>query len=344
MNLDKKYCIEFLKNLLSIPSPTGDTQEAVDFIANEFQSLGIKTKYTKKGALIATITGKQEDIIMFSAHVDTLGLMVKDILDNGKIRISLLGGYAPVTIEGNYVTIKTHDNRKYRGTVLFDHQSIHTYEDVSSERKIDDMYIRLDEKIKTKDDIRKLGINVGDFISLDPNIEVLDNGFIKSRHLDDKSGICSLMGIAKYLVEQEITPQYTIQFFISNYEEIGHGSCAPIAPQTIEFIAVDMAAMGESQKSREDAVTVCAKDSSGPYDIHMRKQMIDLCIKHHIDYEVDIYKYYGSDASAMQRAGYDVPAIVIGPGVDASHAYERTHIEGILATIKLGIQYILKDK
>lgn len=341
MKNKSNYILSFLEELLLIPSPTGDTAKAIDFVNKEFEKLGISTYKTKKGALIGSIKGKMEKAITFSGHVDTLGLMVKEIKSNGRLKITKLGGYSLSTVEGNYVTINTSEDKKYSGTVVFEHQSVHVYDDVnSSERTLDNMEIRIDEKVNSREDVEKLGIQVGDYIYLNPNVEVFENGYIKSRHLDDKAGIAAMMGIAKHLVDNNITPEYTVNFFISNYEEVGHGSSAALPKETEYFIAIDMAAIGDTQSSEETATTICVKDGSGPYDLSTRKILEKVAKEKNIDYRIDIYINYGSDASAALRAGYDFKVGLIGPGVDASHAFERTHVDGIINTAELGIGFI----
>lgn len=339
--VNQSEIVTFLEELLNIPSPTGYTDKAMAFVKKEFEKLGLKTSFSKKRSMLATLEGEDDiNALLFSGHVDTLGVMIKEIKSNGRLGITTLGSYAPVTIEGNYVTVETNDEKKYRGTIVFDHQSVHTYRDVNTaEREIDRMEVRLDEEVNSYDDVLALGISVGDFCFLDPNVEINPNGFIKSRHLDDKSGVAAMYGIAKYFYEHKIKPKRTLHFYFSNYEEVGHGSSAFIPENTTEFISIDMAAMGDQQSSKEDKVSICVKDISGPYDYLIRKKMIALCQKHNIDYVIDVYRFYSSDASAMQRAGHDIPAIVIGPGVESSHAYERTHYKGIEETIKLGVYY-----
>ena len=206
---------------------------------------------------------------------------------------------------------------------------------------MDNMEIRLDEKVSSKEDVEKLGINVG-ILYFDPRVTITPSGFIKSRHLDDKAGVACLLGMAKYLVDNNITPKYTTNLFISNYEEVGHGASAAIPEKTFEFIAIDMAAPGLGQTSDEFSVTICAKDSSGPYDLELRQRLVKLAEENGLNYKIDIYPYYGSDGSAALRAGYDFKVGLIGPGVDASHSYERTHREAIENTIKLGILYLTK--
>lgn len=339
--MDRKYVTELLENLLNIYSPTGDTENAVCFMEDEFKKLNIPTRRTNKNALIATIEGETKDAVTFSGHVDTLGLMVKEIKGNGRLAFSLVGGFSPTSVETENVFIKTYEGKLIAGTVLYNEASVHVYDTTTSAtRSIKNMEIRIDEDVKNADDVKKLGISVGDFIYLDPRCRIYESGFIKSRHLDDKACIASMMGLAKYLVENKIKPKNTINFFISNYEEIGHGSSF-IPENTVEFFAVDMAAPGVGQTSDEKAVTICAMDSSTPYDLGMRNTLRKIAEEKNIDYKIDIYPHYGSDATAALRAGHDIRCALIGPGVDASHSYERTHILGIENTFKLMLEYLL---
>lgn len=343
MNISMDYVLDKLGVLLRTPSPTGNTENAIKIVQNEFKNLGVETKLSNKGALIATIKGKIiEKEVTLSGHVDTLGGMVKEIKSNGKLKITQLGGYVWNTIEGEHVVVETIDGRAYTGTIMTTKASSHVHGEGTKtmERNMDNMEIRLDEKVSTKEDTAKLGINVGDFVSFDPRTIFTESGYIKSRHLDDKAGVASLLGIAKFLMDEKIVPSFTTNFFISNYEEVGHGASASIPDKTFEFIAIDMAAPGEGQTSDEFSVTICAKDSTGPYDYDLRKRLIDLAKENDINYKIDIYPYYGSDGSAALRSGYDIKVGLIGPGVDASHSFERTHRDAIENTIKLGIAYL----
>lgn len=345
MNIQMNYVLEKLEILLKTPSPTGNTFKAIDFMKEEFKALGLKTILTTKGALIATIVGDCTDKeVTLSGHVDTLGGMVKEIKSNGKLKISQLGGYVWNTIEGEHVTVETMTGDTFPGTIMTTKASSHVHgeETKTIERNKDNMEIRLDEIVNSKEDTENLGISVGDFVSFDPRTIFTPSGYIKSRHLDDKAGVVALLGIAKYLVDNKITPKFTTNFFISNYEEVGHGASAAIPEKTFEFIAVDMAAPGEGQTSDEFSVTICAKDSSGPYDYELRKRLTNMAIENDLNYKVDIYPFYGSDGSAALRSGYDFKVGLIGPGVDASHSYERTHKDAIENTIKLGIIYLTK--
>lgn len=342
--MNKTYVIDNMITLLTTPSPSGDTEKAIQFVDDCFKALNIETRRTKKNALIATIKGEDDSKHRtLSAHVDTLGAMVKEIKADGKLKITQIGGYPWSTIEGEYCTIATQDNGEFTGTVLLNQASSHVHGGKVNEatRSGDNIVIRIDEKVKNKKDVEALGISVGDFIYFDTRTDYTPSGFIKSRHLDDKACVACLLGMAEEIVSKGLTPKYTTHFFISNYEEVGHGSSASIPEKTFEFLAVDMAAPGDGQESSEYAVTICAKDSTGPYDLEMRRLLTQLAKDNEIDYKIDIYPFYGSDASAALRAGWDFKHGLIGPGVDASHSFERLHEDSIEATVNLGLKYIL---
>ena len=344
MTIDMNYVLNKLETILAIPSPSGNTKEVINFVEKEFKTLNVNTYKTVKGALVATIPGANDtNHKTLSAHVDTLGAMVKEIKSNGRIKLTQVGGYTWNSIEGEYCTIETINGKKYSGTVVPTKASVHVYgnEARESKREEDTMEVRIDELVKTQEDVTKLGICVGDFVYFDPRTIITENGFIKSRHLDDKAGIAAIFGMVKYIVDNNLTPKYTTNFFISNYEEVGHGSSAAIPEKTTEFIAIDMAAPGDGQTSDEYSVTICAKDSSGPYDYELKQRLVQLAKSDEIEYKIDIFPYYGSDASAAIRAGWNLKHGLIGPGVDASHSHERTHKDAIENTIKLGIKYIL---
>lgn len=337
----KKH-IDQLITLLNIESPTGNTAAAIDYVDQEFQELGLTTYRTPKGALVATLKGQSDDALTLSAHVDTLGAMVKEIKPNGMLKLTQLGGYAWPTIEGEYVTINNGRKQLATGTVLTTVASSHVHgaKTSTTTRDEDTLQVRLDAKTKSRQETIDLGIQVGDFVNFDPRTTLTDTGFIKSRHLDDKACVVALLAVAEQL--QNTTPQQTIHFFISNYEEVGHGAAAGIPTNTKAFIALDMAAPGPGQESDEFSVTICTKDSSGPYDLGMRHTLEDLAKEQGLPYKLDIYPFYGSDASAALRSGGNFPCALIGPGVDASHSYERMHIEALQATIDLTLAFINK--
>ncbi len=342
MNTD--LLMKQLVEILETPSPSGDTEKAVLLVKRYFEEMGIMTRITNKGGLIATMQGKDNSKHrVVSAHIDTLGAMVKEIKSNGRVKLTQIGGYPWNAVEGEYCQIVASNGSLQTGTILTNKASAHVHGIKSPENKRDSntMEVRIDAQVSSEQDVRDLGLEVGDFVYLDPRTKVTETGYVKSRHLDDKASVACLLGAVRTIIEKEQDLTYTTHFFISNYEEVGHGANYAITPETFEFIAVDMAAPGEGQMSHEHKVTICAKDSSGPYDLKLRKKLEQLAKDENIDYVVDVYPYYRSDASAMLSAGYDICHGLIGPGVDASHSFERTHIDGLKATIELTVAYLI---
>lgn len=337
-----KEALSILKELVSIPSPSGNTYKVIEFVEHFLNDLNVETKRNKKGGLIATLPGRDANLSrMLTAHVDTLGAMVKEIKPSGRLKIDLIGGFKYNSIEGEYCVIETAEGKTYSGTILMHQTSVHVYKDSGKlERNQDNMEVRIDEEVHHAEEIRALGIEVGDFISFDPRVEITPSGFIKSRHLDDKASVALLMQLIKRIVSEKLTLPYTTHFLISNNEEIGYGGNSNIPLETVEFLAVDMGAIGDGQSTDEYTVSICAKDASGPYHYGLRKKLVQLAKDHHIDYKIDIYPFYGSDASAALRAGNDIIHGLIGPGIDSSHAFERTHEKSLENTAKLLYHYI----
>lgn len=346
MMINEKYLIEQLTTLVKIPSPTGFTHEAIAYVAGEFKKMGIPYVKTVKGALIGTIKGKDDTKQrLLSAHVDTLGAMVKEIKGSGRLKLTQIGGYPWTAIEGEYCTVHTASGERITGTILTTVASSHVHGEKTNAtpRSGDTLEVRLDAVVSSAAETKDLGIEVGDFVSFDPRVEVTQTGYVKSRHLDDKACVACLLSMIATIKEEKMELPYTTHFFISNYEEVGHGSSASIPERVVEFMAVDMAAPGEGQTSHEHKVTICAKDSSGPYDYDIKSQLVELAKSEELPYVIDIYPFYGSDASAALRAGWAFKHSLIGPGVDASHSFERTHKEGLEATVRLGLAYVKSE-
>lgn len=333
---------KLIKDLVSIPSPSGFTKQVIQFVDDYLKGLNVETRRNHKGGLIATLPGEDtEKHRMLTAHVDTLGAMVKEIKSNGRLRLDLIGGFTYHSIEGEYCTIHTSQGQSISGTILMHQTSVHVYKDASqAERNQENMEVRIDTQVDNEEDIRALGIEVGDFVSFDPRVEVLDNGFIKSRHLDDKASVAILLQLIKRLKAENVTLPYTTHFLISNNEEIGYGGNSNISPETVEYLAVDMGAMGDGQSTDEYTASICVKDASGPYHYGLRNHLVELAKANKIGYKLDIYPYYGSDASAAIRAGHDIVHGLIGPGIDSSHAYERTHETSLKNTEELLFHYV----
>ncbi len=340
MNIN--YIMDFAKQVLAIDSPTGYTKEAIDFVKKEAQALGYSCELTNKGNLIVKVQGKEEGkVIGYSAHVDTLGLMVRSIKSDGTLAFTLLGGPQLNTVDGEYCRVVTRDKKVFTGTILSNHPAAHVHKESSSAARTDStMHIRLDEKVSSKKDVEALGINTGDFICIDTKTTLTESGFLKSRFLDDKISVAILVGVMKALKEENLSPTYTTYFLFSTYEEVGHGSS--YIPQDItELISVDMGCIGLDLNCTEFDVSICAKDSGGPYDYELTSTLIELAKKNKLSYAVDIYPFYGSDTGAALRAGNDIRGGLIGPGVAASHGMERTHKEGVLSSAQLVLAYCL---
>lgn len=345
-SIDTAYLLDFLSGLLNTPSPTGYTGEAVRFTEKALSAFPELTlERTRKGALLVTWPGAHNTHPRaLTAHADTLGAMVKEIKSNGRLRMTQLGGYAWNTVEGESCTIITLDGRKIRGSILIEAASSHVHAGKTSslERKAETLEIRLDERTSSDQETRKLGIEVGDFIAFDPRVEIT-NGFVRSRHLDDKAGVACLVAAVQAMHAAGLKPRQTVHFLISNFEEVGHGASTGFPPEVGELVVVDMAAVGEGQTSDEFHATVCVKDSSGPYNHELSTKLRRLAEQNAIAFKVDIYPYYGSDGGALLRTGADLKVALIGPGVDASHNYERTHSEALTSTTQLILAYLLSD-
>lgn len=337
-----EYVQSILMRLLQTPSPSGAADQAVSLVEEEAKHLGYATMRNRKGGLLITIPGADSARQrLVTAHVDTLGAMVKDILPTGQLRLSKIGGYAWNTIEGEYCTVHLQNGDTVSGTVMLQNTSVHVNHEVgTAERKDDNIVAVLDAKVSSREAVRALGVQVGDFVSLDPRATQTATGFIKSRHLDDKASVATLLGVLREIHAQNMKLPHTTTVLISNNEEIGYGGNSNIPPEVTEYLAVDMGAIGDGQATTEYCVSICAKDASGPYHLGLRRHLTELAERLGLEYAIDIYPYYNSDASAALRAGYDVAHGLIGPGVANSHAYERTHADALQNTFALLLAYL----
>src|SRR5512138_439401 len=344
--INQEYLVEFLSKLLNIPSPTGFAEPAIAFVEKELSQFSqLQLSRTRKGALVAKWE-VQSDLppVALTAHVDTLGAVVKEIKKNGRLRLSRIGGIQWPTVETEGVWVFPSKGEKIRGSVLIDTASGHIYSAAGSQTPRDDdhMEVRLDARTTSKKETRDLGINIGDCVAFDPRVEVT-NGFIRSRFLDDKACVANIISAIKSMVDAGISPARTVYFHISNYEEVGHGAAAGIPSDVAELLTVDMAVVGEGQESDEFHATLCIKDSGGVYHEGLNKKLRALANQHEIPYKTDVYPFYGSDGEAFWRAGGDVALALIGPGIDASHNYERTHMDGLNATTNWIMAYLLEN-
>jgi putative aminopeptidase FrvX len=342
--INQEYFTKFLVELLNIPSPTGFAEPAIAFVEKELsQYKQLSLSRTRKGALVAKWEVKSDlPPVALTAHVDTLGAVVKEIKPNGRLKLSRIGGLQWPSVETEGVWVFASKGEKIRGSVLIDTASGHVHGAEGSKTPRDDehMEVRLDVKTTSEKETRDFGINIGDCVAFDPRVEVA-NGFIRSRFLDDKACVANLVAAIKSMVEAGLSPARTVYFHISNYEEVGHGAAAGIPSEVAEVICVDMAVVGKGQESDEFHVTLCTKDGGGPYHFGLNNKLRALAEKHGIPYKTDVYTFYGSDGEAFWRAGGDVALALIGPGIDASHNYERAHMDGLNATTNWIMAYLL---
>ena len=344
--INTQSLLDFLTELLNTPSPSGLAEPAIALTERTLAAIpGLKLSRTRKGALVATWTGERDDgPRALTAHVDTLGAMVKEVKSNGRLRLTRIGGFAWNTVEGEGVSVFSSGGRQIRGTILFTKVSSHVFGDEENQLKREDsnIEVRLDARTLSEKETRDLGIEVGDFVVFDPRVEIT-GGFIRSRHLDDKACVAALVAAVRALVDAGLKPAHTTTLLFSNYEEVGHGAATGIPADVEELLVVDMAAVGEGQTSDEFHASLCVKDSGGPYHHGLSNKLRRLAGKNHIPFKVDIYPHYGSDGEAFWTAGGDVAVALIGPGVDASHSYERTHTEALVATTKWLVAYLLEE-
>ena len=336
------YAWEQTAALLAIDSPSGYTAKAAQWVKETFESLGFSAKITTKGGVLIDLGGEDAaDGLLLEAHADTLGGMVASIKGNGRLKLTSLGGMNPNNAETENVTVYTRDGKIYEGTCQLCNASVHVNGDYSSaKRSWDSVEIVLDEDVSSAADTRKLGIEVGDIVCFDPRTKRTASGYLKSRFLDDKLSVGILMGFAKYLADNEIVPGRKTYVHVTVYEEVGHGGSASVPEGITEAISVDMGCVGDGLQCTEKQVSICAKDSGGPYSYEVVGKLIAAAKKTEADYAVDVYPFYGSDVEATLRSGVDIRHGLIGAGVYASHGYERSHIAGVYNTLKVLCGYL----
>ena len=334
------YAVEQIIDLCNIPSPSGFTKKIEKYLIEEFKKIGYNPSSTNKGSVIIDLGGEGNGLVL-SAHIDTLGAMVRAIKKNGRLRITKIGAFPENYIEAENCTIHTRTGKEYSGTIQLEKSAVHVHKNIS-EIKRDDTSIEvvIDEKVKKKEDVQKLEISAGDFVTFDSRNVYTKSGFIKSRHLDDKASSGILIALAKYIKENNLKLNRKIYLMFTTYEEVGHGASTAIPENVKEMVSVDMGAVGDDLETDEFKVSICAKDSTGPYDYDVTNKLIDISKQLKLNYAVDIYPNYGSDADAALVAGYDLKHGLIGPGIASSHGYERAHYEGIENTLILLKEYI----
>lgn len=343
--ISREYLLRFLTDLLNTPSPTGDTDWAISFVEQELDSLGITSYRTYKGALVAKLEGLKDDRPRaLTAHVDTLGAMVAEVKKNGRLKLTRLNGLMWHTVESEGVWVATRQGRQVRGSVVLTNGAAHNNKKADSAARDDEnLEVRLDERTSSDEETHVLGIEVGDFVYFDPRVEISDSGFIRSRFLDDKACVACLVAAVKALRDVGVSPAQRTHLLISNYEEVGHGGADGLPEDLAELVVADMAVVGEGRTGNEFSCSICLKDSSGPYSKKLTEKLRTIADAAGVDLKPDIYPYYGSDGTMYWRQGGRAEVALIGPGVDTSHGYERTHSDALVDTALLIAEYLIEE-
>ena len=344
MNFEKygSFILEETAALLAIDSPSSMTQAAAEHVMARFEALGYRCERTRKDGVLVYFGGEETDNgLLLEAHMDTLGGMVAEIKKNGRLKITNIGGLDANNVETENCRVVTRANGVYEGTAQLINASIHVNGDYKeTKRTFDTIEVVLDEVVDSAEDVKKLGVRAGDYVCFDPRVRVTKSGYIKSRFLDDKLSVGIVLGYAKYLKDTGKTPKRAVYVHITSYEEVGHGGSTNVPAGVTEAIAVDMGCVGEGLTCDERMVSICAKDRSGPFDYDVTTKLVEAAKKMGAAYAVDVYPFYSSDVAVTLRAGYDVRHGLIGAGVYASHGYERSHVDGAVATLKVLAGYI----
>ena len=338
------YVMKIAQDLLAVPSPSGFTHMAAEFVKKEFENLGYKPQITQKGAVLVKLGGKDDkNAVVLAAHMDTLGGMVCQIMDNGHLKLTNIGGMNPNNAEAENCVVITRDGKRYEGCFQMNNPSIHvngSYD--QQDRTYDNMEVVLDEMVFSKEETKALGIETGDIVCFETRTRITEKGYIKSRFLDDKLSVAILLGYAKYLKEENVTLSRPVYQHITVYEEVGHGGSASVPEGVTDILSVDMGCVGDGLECKEHQVSICVKDSGGPYSYDFTGELIAAAKANGIDYAADVYPHYGSDVEATLRGGADARHALIGAGVYASHGYERSHVDGVKNTLELLAAYLDK--
>lgn len=344
--IDQSYLLRVLEDLINTPSPTGDTAWAVSFVQQELESMGVASHTTKKGALLAFFEGlKDTSPRAVTAHIDTLGAMVSRIKPNGRLAMTALNGVMWPSVESEGVTISTRSGRQFRGSIVLENGSIHVNKDArTKERNEKTLEVRIDERTSSADETQLLGIEVGDYISFDPRYEASPSGFIRSRFLDDKACVACALAAIKAMTDVGVSPAQRTHFLFSNFEEVGHGGMDSLPGDLDELLVLDMACVGEGQNGDEYHCSVCYKDGGSPYSKDLSDRLSGIANSIGVETKPDVYHYYSSDGTAYWRSGGSAKVALIGPGVDTSHGYERTHVDALIDTATLTAAYLIEEE
>ena len=340
--IDEQFIIDCFKELVEVPSPVGYDLQLKPVLERYAAQIGCAITYDRRGTPYIEMEGEDNSkTVLLGAHADTLGLMVRHIEADGKIRVRALGGINFSNIESSTVTVYTRDGRSYTGLVVCNSHSVHVFLDARTLPRNDEtMFILLDEDVHSKEEVQALGIQNGDIIHIDPECEFTEKGYLKSRFIDDKAAVACAFAMVKYLKENDLKPKYRTLLAFPYNEEIGHGG-RYVPEEVSEYIAVDIGLIGPQHAGDERKVSICAKDKNGPYDYDLINRLIDYAKKAEVDYVLDVFLNYSTDGNAAVRGGNNLKAADFGMACWCSHGRERTHIDGLTGTTQLMLAYAL---
>lgn len=340
-SIDVDYLVKVLQRLLAIPSPTGYTDEITRFVSNELDRLGMRYSVTRRGAILAIYRGREVDgARAVVAHLDTLGATVKMIKDNGRLELVPVGTWSARSAETTRCTVFT-DTGSFRGTILPLKASGHTFNDEIDTQPCGWRHVelRIDADCHDRAGVEALGINIGDTVAIDPGAEFLDNGYIVSRHLDDKAGCAAMLAAMKAMIDAKVETPVDIHFIFTITEEVGSGASAVLLEHVVSMVSIDNGATAPGQNSKETGVTIGMADEVGPFDYHLTRKLIRLCESEGIRHQRDVFRYYRSDSASALEGGADVRTALITFGIDASHSYERIHVHALKSIAELVCAY-----
>ena len=342
--IDDAYLKDMLARLLATPSPAGYTDQVTRLCCEELKRLGVPFEITRRGAIRAKLQGgRRKPARAVVGHIDTLGAQVKNLKANGRLELVPIGHWSSRFAEGARCTIYTVDHGALRGTILPLKASGHTFNEEIDTQPVawTQVELRPDVIAEDESDLEAVGFNIGDFVAIDPQPEFLDNGFIVSRHLDDKAGVASMFAALKSIVDSDAPLAVDTYFILSITEEIGHGASSILTHDIASMVTVDNGTQAEGQNSREFGATIGMADQTGPFDYHLTQKLIRLCETEEIDFQRDLFRYYRSDSASAIEAGADVRTALVAFGIDASHGYERIHTHALHSVARLIRAYAL---
>ncbi|MFP4520216.1 MAG: osmoprotectant NAGGN system M42 family peptidase [Oceanicaulis sp.] len=340
--IDNGYLKDLLARLLATPSPTGYTDEVTRLCCEELQKLGVPYEMTRRGAIRARVQGgRRQPARAIVAHIDTLGAQVKRIKENGRLEVVPIGHWSSRFAEGARATVYTVDHGAFRGTILPLKASGHTFNEEIDTQPVawSQVELRPDVVAESAEDLSALGFEVGDIIAIDPQPEFIDNGFIVSRHLDDKAGVAAMFAAIKAIVEGDEKLAVDTYFILSITEEVGSGASSILTQDIASMVSIDNGTQAEGQNSKEFGVTIAMADQTGPFDYHLTQKLLRLCREDDIEHQRDVFRYYRSDSASAIEAGADVRTALICFGIDASHGYERIHMHALHSVARLVRSY-----